>query len=159
MDAVIRKASGSLLIRFLRLQRANLARGTLSALLQEISLASCAFSFCRLSRLSPIDSRLSTAQNHRWGVVSSTWITAEMIFSSPYISLAPRKPLSTPRFAFLRFLVISPQVVPLLFTILTASFRNCFILYPASKWSSTRSPYVRSSFGFRKILSFVRSGF
>ncbi len=98
-----RKASGlkPLNCAFSGSKRANLARGTLFLhCFIKISLASCAsFSLYRLSRLSPMNSQRSTAQScHRWGVVSSTWITAEMIFSSPYISFSSSSALSTPRF-------------------------------------------------------------
>ncbi len=83
-----------------------------------------------------------------------TWITAEMIFSSPYISFNPRKPLSTPRLHFFAFLVISLRLYRC-FRHLDCVFLNRFSsLYPASKRSSTRSPYVRSSFRFQKDIVF-----
>ncbi len=86
----------------------------------------------------------------------STWITAEMIFSSPYFAPAPRRPLSTPRFAFLQR--YRPQSCTVGYHL--DVFPNRFSS-PVS--ASSGHPPARHTFGHnlsfqRKILSFVRSG-
>ncbi len=99
----------------------------------------------------------------RWTALSSaTWITAKWYYSLRHtFPLAPRKPLSTPQICISSNFPwwYRPQVVPFSFHHLDCVFRIALVLpVLTTKRSSTRSPYVRSSFGFRKILSFVRSG-
>ncbi len=99
-----------------------------------------------------------TKSQCRWGVVVYTWITAEMIFSSPLLfPLAPRKPLSTPRLHFLRFPWWYRPKLYRCFHHLDSSFR--ITLAPVSSLQTVihRSPYVQSSFSFRKVLSFTFS--
>ncbi len=101
MDAVIfRKASGPqpLNCAFSGSKHYPSARAPLLTLFKNFSCVLRIF-FVGLC-ISPIDSPAwSTAPKSQCpdGALSSTWITAEMIFCRHTFPLAPRKPLSTPR--------------------------------------------------------------
>ncbi len=148
MDAVIfRKASGLLLNSGFPFQTCKFSEAPLHCF-KKFPLRPAHFLLSPITSSSPIDlPAWSTAQNHNEiSVVPVFWITAEMIFSSPYISFSSLVSLFQRLDLHFRFLGDIAPSCTVASTILTASFRIALaLLYPASKWSSTRSPYVRSS--------------
>ncbi len=136
-----------------------MAQAPFLALLQEISLASCAFSFVAYASFADRFPMVNgTKSQCRWGVVSSYVDHCRVIFSSPYISA------SSSQASFNASIYIS-SLSPCDIAKLYRCFLHLDCVFPNQLRPTIQPPnshhpliYVRSSFGFAKDIVFRWSG-